>query len=348
MADNGTVTLTEADYLRVLIHGSSAFELVHAGLELGMFEELEQHGGMRLDQVAVSLGIEEQPARILLLGLTSLRLLEKHEDHYVNSELARRKLLRSGERFLGPLIDVQAEIINPAIGDLTRSLTSNTNVGIRSIEGRGSTLYERLNGHPRLQNLFYRNMRDVTSYSFSRILDSYDFGSTSHVVSIGGGDGTDVIELAHRYPDIEITIFDQESVAPIAEKRVEDAGLENRVHFRSGDLIRDPIPEGCDTILYVHLFEIWSMRRNVDILRKCHAALPEDGVCLIYNFVSDDEGRGPLSAGLLSPYFLTLASGEGMVYSAQDMERAAMASGFSRVSRRSDLGFSHTLVVGKK
>lgn len=78
------------------------------------------------------------------------------------------------------------------------------------------------------------------------------------------------------------------------------------------------------------------------------AALPDGGVCLIYNFVSNDEGTGSMSAGLVSPYFLTLASGEGMAYSAGDMERAALDAGFSHVERYEGLGFSHALVVGRR
>jgi SAM-dependent methyltransferase len=348
MATGDDVALSSADYLRIIIHGTTAFELLRTGLELDLFERLEKADGMSREEVAVALGVEEQPARILLLGLCSLRLLDKRGDRYVNSELVRRKLLKSGERFLGPLVDIQDKIINAAMADLAEAMRANTNVGLRRLTGPGSTLYERLTAHPDLQRVFYANMGHASRTVFAQILDRYDFSGMRRVIDVGGGDGTNSVELARRNPQLEVTVFDQPSVTRLAADRIEDPDLRKRVHFHPGDLLTDPLPKGADAILFFHLFEIWSLQRNTELLRKCHDALPAGGVCLVYNFVSDDEGTGPMSAGLVSPYFLTLASGEGMTYSPADMERAVRAAGFRHVERHEGLGFSHALVVGRK
>ncbi|WP_327426489.1 methyltransferase [Streptomyces sp. NBC_01236] len=345
---SGTITVTEADYLRIIIHGTTAFELLRTGLEFDLFERLEAAEGMDIEEVAEAIGVEPQPARILLLGLASLRLLDKKDDKYVNSEMVRRKLLRSSPRFLGPLVDIQADIINQSLGDFAESMRQNTNVGLRHIEGPGTTLYERLTAHPELQEVFYRNMGDASKKAFAQILDRYDFSGVRHVIDIGGGDGTNSIELARRYPHLEVTVFDQESVTQIAAQRTEDAELSKRVHFHPGDLFTDALPEGADAIMFFHIFEIWSLERNTELLRKCYEALPPGGVCLVYNFVSNDEGTGSMSGGLVSPYFLALASGEGMTYAPQDMDKAIRDAGFSRVERYDGLGFSHCLAVGHK
>lgn len=348
MSTGKETTISDADYLRILIHGTTAFELLRTALEFDLFERIEAADGLDVDGVAEALGVARQPARILLLGLASLRLLEKRSDRYVNSELTRAKLLCSGRRFLGPLIDIQAKIINPCMSDFTESMRRGTNVGLRHLSGPGDTLYERLTAHPELQKVFYTNMGDASRHAFAQILDYYDFSGIRHALDIGGGDGTNSIELARRYPDLEVTVFDQESVTRLAAARVEDPNLRKRVHFHAGDLFADPLPEGADAILFFHIFEIWSLDRNTELLRKCHDALPEGGVCLVYNFVSNDDGTGSISAGLVSPYFLTLASGEGMTYSPADMEKAILAAGFARVERHQDLGFSHALVVGHR
>ena len=345
---SGTITLSEADYLRVLIHGTTAFELLRTGLEFDLFELIEAAEGLDVDEVAQAIGVERQPARILLLGLASLRLLEKRGDEYVNSAVTRRKLLRSNPRFLGPLVDIQADIINQSLGDFAESMRQNTNVGLRHIKGPEDTLYERLTEHPELQKVFYRNMGDASKKAFAQILDLYDFSTLNHVVDLGGGDGTNSIELARRYPHLEVTVFDQETVTRIAARQAESSELDKRLHFHPGDLFADPLPEGADGIMFFHIFEIWSLERNTELLRKCYEALPPGGVCLVYNFVSNDEGTGSMSAGLVSPYFLSLASGEGMTYSPKDMEKAVRDAGFTRIEHHGDLGFSHTLVVGRK
>lgn len=347
MAGNGNVTVRDSDFLRIICFGTTAFELLRTGLEFDVFERLEATGGMELGEIAAAIGAEEQPIRVLLLGLCSLRLLDKKGDTYVNSELSRRRLLRSSPRYMGTFVDIQAKIVNATLSDFAESIRRHTNIGLRHISGPGDTLYERLTAHPELQEIFYDNMGDVSQTVFDRILDRYDFTRIRHAIDLGGGDGANSIELARRYPHLEATVFDKESVTRIAGERIQDTDLRHRVHFHPGDIFADPFPAG-DAILYFHIFEIWSVERNIELLRKCHAALTDGGVCLVYNFTSNDDGLGPILAGLMSPYFLTLASGEGMVYSPTDMERAVLAAGFSATERFDDLGFGHTLIVGHK
>ncbi|MEX5721696.1 methyltransferase [Geodermatophilus maliterrae] len=340
--------LDEADYLRVLVHGTTAFELLRTALQLGLFEHIEDNDGLDIAGAARLLGVEEQPARVLLMGLSSLLLLDKRDGRYVNAPMTRRKLLRSGERFLGPLVDVQARVINPSMVDLAESVRQATNVGLRHVPGPGDTLYSRLTAQPDLQQVFYANMGDASGRAFAQFLEHYDLTDVRHVIDIGGGDGTNGIELARRYPQLQVTVFDQPTVTDIAASRIADPAVRDRVHFRAGDLFDDPLPQGADAIMYFHVFEIWSLERNVELLRKCHTALPEGGSCLVYNFASNEEGTGPASAGLVSPYFLTLASGEGMTYSASEMAQAVRDAGFREVRCHPDLGFSHALVVGRK
>lgn len=125
--------------------------------------------------------------------------------------------------------------------------------------------------------------------------------------------------------------------------------LRKRVHFVAGDFspirCRRASTRSCTSL---HSFEIWSLSRNTELLRKCSAALPPGGRCIVYNFVSDEAGTGPMSAGLVSPYFLILASRVGMTYSPADMEKAVRAAGFWEVERIDNLGFSHALVVGRR
>lgn len=348
MTSSGSVTFREADYLRLLAFGTTAFELVHSAIEFGLFDLIEAADGMDVETVAKSIGVEPQPARVLLLGLASLQLLDRRDGKYVNSPMARRRLLSQGERPLGDFVRVQADIVNEGMTDFTEAIRQNTNVGLRHTAGEGSTLYARLAAQPELQELFYANMGDVSKTVFEQIFDRFDFAGVQHVIDIGGGDGAGSVELATRFPHLKVTVFDHESAAQFFSQRSDGADLADRVRFFAGDMFTDPLPAGGDAIIYAHIFEIWSLERNVALLRKCYDALPEGGVCMIYNFVSDDEGTGPLRAGLMSPYFLTVASGEGMIYSAADIERALLDAGFASVDRHEGMPFGHALVVGRK
>ncbi|QCX82926.1 Multifunctional cyclase-dehydratase-3-O-methyl transferase TcmN (plasmid) [Streptomyces sp. YIM 121038] len=339
--------MKDSDLLRLIIHGTTAFELLHAGIETDLFARLEEAGGLDIAGVAKALNIEEQPARVLLLGLAALQLIKKEGNKYVNSEIVRSKLI-PGPRYLGPLIDLHARIINPAMTDFTQSLKENKNVGLRTVPGPGATLYERLTNHPHLQQCFYRNMGNASARTLPTFLDTADLADFTHLLDLGGGDATTAIAAARHHPHLELTVFDQGSSLHLAAANIQEAGLEQRIHTYAGDIFSADFPCGIDGILYIHLFEVWSLQRNIELLTKCYEVLPEQGSVFIYNFASNNDNTGPLTAGLVSPYFLTLASGEGMNYSARDVTAVLKAAGFQHVETHDDLPYGHTLHVGTK
>lgn len=347
MIKGGHVT-DDTDLLQIIIHGATAFELLRTALEFEVFGHLDKAGGMTTAELAETLGADEQPVRVLLMGLAALRLVRREGDGYANTAVTRRSLLPSRPSYLGPLVEFQEKITNPGIRDLADSIRSHANVGLRHIEGPGTTLYERLAVHPDLQHAYYTHMSQVSRKSFPLVVERFDFSGHRHLLDLGGGDGANAIALAAANPGLEVTVFDHETVAAIAARNAEEAGLAGRVRTVPGDLFADPLPGGADGILLSHLFESWSPDRNVELLRKCHEALPEDGTVFVYDLVSEDDNTGPLAAAFMSAYFLTVASGEGMVYSPNDIEQALGEAGFTRVERHQGVGFGHALLVGRK
>ncbi|MFL1429433.1 MULTISPECIES: methyltransferase [unclassified Nocardiopsis] len=340
--------LDESDHLKTIVHGATAFELLRTALEFGLFARLREAGGMDLPAVAETLSIGVQPARVLLLGLASLRLLRKEGELYVNAPVSEQHLIPDNPGYLGPLVTIQEQITNPGLADFAESLRLDTNVGLRHIPGPGDTLYERITAHPGLQKAFYDNMGHASRSTFPLVVDAYDFSHLRHVVDIGGGDGSNAIEVARRNPHLEVTLFDQSSVLDIARVKAERAGVGDRFHTRAGDLFNDPLPPGADGVLFCHIFEIWSLERNTQLLRKCYDALPDGGSVLVYNFVSDDDNTGSVAAAYMSVYFHAVASGEGMVYAPRDMRRVLTDAGFPKVEQYDDVGFHHALLVGRK
>ena len=116
----------------------------------------------------------------------------------------------------------------------------------------------------------------------------------------------------------------------------------------TGDLFTTPYPEGIDAILYAHMFTIWSNDKNQQILKKTHDALPPGGSVLIFNMMGYDDDTGPVSTALGSPYFLAIATGEGMLYSWSDYENWLKAAGFSKTRRIADLPLDHGVFIGTR
>ena len=115
-----------------------------------------------------------------------------------------------------------------------------------------------------------------------------------------------------------------------------------------GDFWTDPFPCGIDAILFCHMFTIWSMERNLQLLRICAAAVEPGGSVLLFNMMGDDDRSGPLSTALGSPYFLAIATGEGELHSWSDYEQAMHQAGFAEVKRVTGLPLNHGIIVGTR
>ncbi len=74
---------------------------------------------------------------------------------------------------------------------------------------------------------------------------------------------------------------------------------------------------------------------------------PTGGKVIIFNMMQRDDESGPLSAAVGSPYFLTLATGTGMLYTWHEYETWMRDAGFKNVHRRRLLR-DHGLITGTK
>jgi L-tyrosine C(3)-methyltransferase len=78
-------------------------------------------------------------------------------------------------------------------------------------------------------------------------------------------------------------------------------------------------------------------------------ALPRGGAVVIFNMMGADDDSGPLSAALGSPYFLAIATGEGMLHRRQDYESAMRGAGFEEIIRVDQgLPLDHGILLGIK
>lgn len=338
----------DLDGLLLIAQGHAAFQLLWAGVQLDVFSLLSRQPGLSLEAIAGQLGLQTQPARILLVGLTALGLVRKAGDAYSNSGIAEKMLVSGSPINLGPVLGWQAHIVYPGLRDLLESLQQYRNVGLRHFPGEGETLYERLVSHPAIERVFQDAMSGLSRQANANLLTAVDLAPYRHLVDMGGGDGTNAIATARRFPHLRVTVFDSPSVCELARANIRQAGLEGRVDTCPGELFRDPFPAGADVFLFSHMFTIWSLEKNRALLQKSHAALPTGGSVLIFNMMGHDDDSGPLGTALGSPYFLAIATGEGMLYSWSDHEAQLRGAGFARIERVQGLPFNHGLLIGTK
>lgn len=344
-------TPPELDLERLILiaGGHTAFQLLWAGVELGLYDKLSALPGQTLDELARSLGIDRQPARILLIGLTALGVIKLENTHYRNASLTEERMVSGKPGNVAPILGWQACIVYPGMVDFVVSLKENRNAGLERFPGAGSTLYERLTHDKHLEEVFQDSMSGLSKQANRFLPNAVDFSRFKHVVDAGGGDGTNAMAIARAYPSVKTSVFDSVSVCNHARQNIARAGMSDRVSTWVGNFFDKPFPSDTDCIVYCHILTIWSMDKNLALLKRTYDALPERGAVVIFNMMGGDDDRGPLSTALGSPYFLTIATGEGMLHPWKDYETVLREAGFTETLRlEKGLPIDHGVLVGIK
>jgi hypothetical protein len=142
-------------------------------------------------------------------------------------------------------------------------------------------------------------------------------------------------------------VYDLPSVCKLTSQKLPATGLADRLSTIAGDCFSDPFPKGVDCFLFAHFMTMWSEEKDRLLLKKAYDALGDGGKVIIFNMMQHDDETGPLSAAVGSPYFLTIASGEGMLYTWREYEQWMSEAGFSSV-RRIVLPRDHGAIIGTK
>lgn len=337
----------EYDDLVLIACGHTAFQLMWAVVQLGVFDTLSEFPNLTRDEIAEKINLKPQPARILMTGLAALKLVKKGNGRFHNLDIVEKLLTRRSPDNMIDVLGWQAHIVYPSEVDFIESLKQFKNVGIRHFKGDADNIYHRLPHDPFIAKVFHDAMSSLSGSANAELAKLSIFNDIKHLVDAGGGDGTNAISLVTAHPHLRITIFDGPVACEKAKVKVVGAGLSTQIDTHPGDFFIDQFPKNIDAVLFGHMMPIWSPERDTGLLRRAYDALPSGGKVLIFNMMGDDDEVGPISAALGSPYFLTTATGEGMMYTWSEHESFLAAAGFKQTERHV-LPKDHGLLVAVK
>ena len=294
--------------------GFAEFQVLMAGLRLGLFELLATKPGRTIEEIRDHLRIPDHSARALLLSTTSLGYTNRNSrGTYRNSRDVHRSLIGPNRAQEIPRLEAFHFLMYQPFYHLTAALQQGTNVGLQCVPGTGSTLYDRLESSPENRRVFYDWMRSLKQKSVASEVVSA-LRHSRYMLDLGGGDGVNSIDLAQQLPGLKATIVDSADTCNLAARNVAEAGLSDRIAVHPGNFLADPFPPGADAILLAHISNIYSEEINQALIKKSADALPKGGKLIIFSLISNDDQTGPWYAGFMSLYFQVLATGIGSVY----------------------------------
>jgi SAM-dependent methyltransferase len=295
-------------------------------------------GGPRaIPNIATELHADPLAVGRFLNACVALGLLVRDGDAYGNSSEAQHFLVRETPTYLGDLFARydRTSLSNAwtRFAENLRSWRTGTASGPMSREG--IPVGAEVDGQHRLSLLTGDALGQTIDLSDRRLL-----------LDLGGGTGAVSIALCRRFPSLRAIVVDLPPMAATARGYVQESGVEDRIEVRAGDVVAEPLPDGCDVALLANVLSMLSVETSQALLRRVHATLPRAGMIVLSGAMLDDDETGPLDTLLFCL--------EDIALNTPDVERSAATyadwlarAGFEEIERRTYMD-SMCAVVGRK
>jgi ubiquinone/menaquinone biosynthesis C-methylase UbiE len=199
---------------------------------------------------------------------------------------------------------------------------------------------------PEEQQLYTEGVEAITAGTARALAMTYEFARHRRVLDLGGGTGSFLLAVLRQHHQVEATLFDVPAVAALARQRLAGSPVATRLRIVKGDFFTDPLPNDHDAILIANVLHNFLPGRNRALLERVGTFAPAGARLLLVDFWTDPTHTQPLMAALMAGAFL-LVTGEGDVYSAEEVHDWLQATGW-RMLERKPLAGPTSLIVAEK
>jgi SAM-dependent methyltransferase len=272
------------------------------------------------ETISKALNLHKNATERLLNALVALKLLEKDNAYYSNSEDSSRLLSKSSPAYLAGLMHTN-HLWN-TWSHLTDVVKTGKAAQDQEINERGEDWLE----------AFISAMHDRGRKQAPAQISTIDLKSVESILDVGGGSGCYCMAFLDRKPELKTVIFDLPNVVPISKKIVEKEGFSGRIEHYTGDYTRDELPKGFDLVFLSAIVHSNSFETNKALVKKCHHSLNPNGKIVIQDWIMNDAKTEPVQGALFSINMLVGVEG-GDCYSENEVGSWLQAAGFSAIQK---------------
>jgi hypothetical protein len=172
----------------------------------------------------------------------------------------------------------------------------------------GVPLFDYLGEHPDKARIFDAAMVGIHGRESNAVLNAYNWSAIGVVADIGGGNGSQIMEILKKHTRMKGILFDLPHVIERATHDIRAAGLLDRCKLVSGSFF-DAVPQGADAYILRHIFQDWDDEKCRAILRNCHRAmLPASKLLVIESVIPP--GNEPFDGKFLDLVMLLITGGK--------------------------------------
>ena len=323
-----TIILTPERIMQVGMAFWPAKVLLSA-VKIGVFTELGS-GPKTGSELEKALGFHSRATTDFLDTLVALKFLERDGDGtsaaYRNSEESAAFLDRNSPQFMGGFLEMANDRLYPYWGDLIEAL--KTGKPQNEIKHTGKAVFDELYSKPERLEQFMDAMAGISVGNFLALAEKVDLSNYKTLTDVGGATGLLSMCVANKYPHIKCTTTDLPPAAEVAKRRIEAAGLSDRVSAQPIDFFKDPIPQA-DVVTMGMILHDWNLENKMMLIRKAYDALPDGGAFIAVETIIDD-ARRENAFGLMMSLNMLVEFGEAFDFTGADFDRWCREVGFKR------------------
>lgn len=311
---------TPQDQMARMITGYWTSQMVHVAAKLRLADHLAD-GPRSVDELAAATDTHARSLYRLLRALASVGLFSEAEDGRFTQTALSESLRKDVPGSQWAMAVMMGEEHYHAWGDLLESVRTGETAFDRLY---GKPVFEYLGEHPEQAKVFDAAMTAIHGRETQAMLDAYDLSGVGVLADVGGGNGTNLIGVLGRYPEMRGILFDLPHVVERAAANLERAGLSGRCEVVGGDFFGS-IPVHADAYHLRHILHDWDDEKAGLILRNVRKMMPRGAKLLVVEHVLPP-GNEPSFGKLLDLNMLLLPG--GVERTADEFRRLYVVAGF--------------------
>ncbi|MBS1607164.1 MAG: methyltransferase, partial [Bacteroidetes bacterium] len=266
--------------------------------------------------------------------LVSMGLLQRkgllEEAVYSNTGESALFLDKKSPQYVGGMLEMADDRLYGHWSRLEQGLRS----GEQQNEGMGKPqgnmeFFGELYKDPYKLRSFIDAMRGIQTGNFIALAEKFDFSQYDQFLDLGGADGWLSIQICLRHTAIRCTTFDLPPVLPLAQERIAQFQLSDRIRALAGDFSKDEFP-AAQVIAMGNILHGMNEAAKLQLMKRVYAALPAGGAFIaIENIIDDDRRQNTF--GLLMSLNMLIENGEAFDYTMKDFSKWAKEAGFGRI-----------------
>jgi hypothetical protein len=171
----------------------------------------------------------------------------------------------------------------------------------------GKPIFEYFAERPEQARVFDAAMTSIHGSETAAMIEAYDFSRLGLLADIGGGNGSTLMGILRRLPDLRGLLFDLPNVVARAQKEIAASRLSDRCESVGGSFF-ESIPKGADAYLLRHILHDWDDEKAIAILKSVHRAMDDKAKLLVVESVIAP-GNAPSFGKLLDLAMLVIPGG---------------------------------------